>query len=1452
MRLIVVCGAAFRSSALRRVVGLLVAACVSALAAPTAGAAISPRGILHPAGAAELGSAAGPGFSPTLSKAEPYAVCPRASAGHAECLSVVVPSRAAVESAEVKALFGHGSAPAVVPNYEGSGEGEGFSPQNLREAYKLPSTGGSGQTVAIVDAYDDPSAEADLKIYRKEYGLSECTKANGCFKRVNQEGKEENYPAGAPKEENWGLEISLDVDMVSAVCQECKVLLVEANNNEDPNLYAAEDEAASWEEAGTKRKATEISNSWAGEEYPEEASDDTYFDHPGIPITVGAGDGGYGVSYPASSPDVISVGGTALERSSDARGWSEEVWGGTGSGCSAYEEKPRWETQAGCSHRIDNDVSAVASTETPVSVYDSYEESGWVLLGGTSVATPIVAGVEALSSSAFRSAGPSAFTRVGEGGELFDVTEGEDGFCGTYLCQAEVGYDGPSGWGTPDGPPSLPVAITEAATVVSPSEVTLHGSVDPGGLKTEFHFEYGETTAYGTSVPIPDVSAGSGTEYVEVGQPIEGLTGRTPYHYRITATNTNGTFHGVDRTFGTTPPSATTGAASEIHAGEATLHATVNPEGLETTYYFEYGTSASYGSKMPLRGQALGSGTGDIEVNTAIRGLTGGETYHFRIVATNVAGAVYGEDETFATAPAEWAAQTLSQPAESSVEREAYGISCVQPDACVAVGSYWSLGVHTRATLAETWDGSAWSVMATPNPPGLEEGWRNDRYAVLEGVSCPTTNDCVAVGSYKNTTETVQPLAERWNGSEWSMMGVAAPSGGAPGWLEGVSCVSSMQCTAVGHATNSLGAEETLAERWDGSAWTVQPTPSPAGASGARLTAVSCFSLEECTAVGFLENGSGQEETLAERWDGGGWTIQPTPSSAGVVSWLASVSCASQTVCMAVGASGGKTLAERWEGDLWSLVSTPELPPEPKPSEGNSLRGVSCTSVDSCTAVGSNYGVFERSGDPLRPRPLGERWDGTSWSLLGMVALPEPAEWWHESWLYAVSCAEATACAAAGDNLSAPQGDTSYMIGFAESELGTPTPTVAGVQPGTGSLDGGTTVKITGENLQGANAVHFGTVEATGVTVRSGSEVTAIAPPWSGGDAIAEVTVTTPGGTSPVTIGDSFVYEPTVTQIEPSSGSVGGGTSVTISGGAFAGWFQNGAGETGPFVSAVKFGAKNAESFKVESEEPTAEPLHALDAIRAAANVKIVAVAPPGTGAADVTVETLGGTSPTVPADQFTYVPPPPVAEFSVSTSSPTAGQPVSFDGSASSDPNGAIASYSWDFGDGSAAGTGVSPSHTYAHAGSYEVTLTVTDSSGRMARVSHTVNVARASLVSGSGSGGSEGMGAAVGGGIGGSVGPGPMGPGQGEMVSVAMVKVKVSSSSVTITLDVSQAGVAAISGAGLKTTSKSVTAGTTQIKVALTKAGQRDRRHHKKVKVAVELKAMGKTVSGSKLVRL
>jgi len=359
-------------------------------------------------------------------------VCPTPSSGHAACQAL--------------------KPTTVGASYSGSGEGGGFSPSDLRSAYNLPSTGGSGQTVAIVDAYNDPNAESDLKVYREHYGLSACTTAGGCFKKVNQTGGS-TYPES---ESSWSEEISLDLDMVSAICSGCHILLVEANTNSFGNLLAAEDEAVAL-------GATEISNSWSStEEFSGETSYDPYFDHPGIPITAASGDYGYGTRYPAASPYVISIGGTRLEKASNSRGWSEEAWSGTGSGCSLYETKPVWQSDSGCSKRAENDVAAVASPETPVSVYDSYNESGWLLFGGTSVATPIVAAVEGLSGGYTRSLGASALYQDPE--NLFDITSGSDGTCTiSYFCNATTGYDGPTGLGTLDGIPR--VAAGKAAAV---------------------------------------------------------------------------------------------------------------------------------------------------------------------------------------------------------------------------------------------------------------------------------------------------------------------------------------------------------------------------------------------------------------------------------------------------------------------------------------------------------------------------------------------------------------------------------------------------------------------------------------------------------------------------------------------------------------------------------------------------------------------------------------------------------------------------------------------------------------------------------------------------------------------------------------------------------------------------------------------------------------------------
>ncbi|MGA8532610.1 MAG: S53 family peptidase [Candidatus Tumulicola sp.] len=317
----------------------------------------------------------------------------------------------------------------------------GYGPSDLQSAYNLPSaTNGKGQTVAIVDAFDDPNVEADLFVYRNTFGLPVCSTLNGCFTRVNQEGKAHTYPR---PNANWAIETSLDLDMVSAACPNCNILLVEAKTNSWANLEASVNEAVAL-------GAHVISNSYGAIGGANPAD----YDHAGVMILASGGDDGYYAHHdqePADFPTVVAVGGTSLTRGGGARGWSETVWSGSGSGCSKLA-KPSWQHDTGCKHRTANDVAAVANPQTGVAVYDSYQQSGWLVIGGTSAGSPINAAVFALAGNASQLNAAASFYQVGNQQYLNDVTTGENGTCSPkYLCTGEVGYDGPTGWGTPNG-----------------------------------------------------------------------------------------------------------------------------------------------------------------------------------------------------------------------------------------------------------------------------------------------------------------------------------------------------------------------------------------------------------------------------------------------------------------------------------------------------------------------------------------------------------------------------------------------------------------------------------------------------------------------------------------------------------------------------------------------------------------------------------------------------------------------------------------------------------------------------------------------------------------------------------------------------------------------------------------------------------------------------------------
>jgi len=371
-------------------------------------------------------------------------LCSTASPGHAACF--------AQRRTDVKQRLASAVA-AAAPS--------GLSPANLHSAYNLPSTGGSGLTVAVVDAYNDPNAASDLATYRSQYGLSACTVANGCFKQVSQTGSTTSLPSN---DTGWAGEEALDIDMVSAVCPNCNIILVEANSASNTDLGIAENEAVA---LGAKF----VSNSWGGSESSSQTSEDSsYFKHPGVAITVSSGDSAYGAEYPATSQYVTAVGGTALTTSSNSRGWTESVWKtssteGTGSGCSAYDPKPSWQTDTGCTKRMEADVSAVADPATGVAVYDTYGGSGWAVYGGTSASSPIIAGVYALAGTPGSGDYPAKYP-YSHTSNLYDVTSGSNGSCSTsYFCTATTGYDGPTGWGTPNGTTAFTAGSTSGNTV---------------------------------------------------------------------------------------------------------------------------------------------------------------------------------------------------------------------------------------------------------------------------------------------------------------------------------------------------------------------------------------------------------------------------------------------------------------------------------------------------------------------------------------------------------------------------------------------------------------------------------------------------------------------------------------------------------------------------------------------------------------------------------------------------------------------------------------------------------------------------------------------------------------------------------------------------------------------------------------------------------------------------
>jgi hypothetical protein len=706
--------------------------------------------------------------------------CAAPTSGHPACLALeLVPRTAQARAHRHPIGIARAALAPSAPPSPAAGD-FGLTPQALHGAYALPSSAPAVQTIALVDAYNDLDAESDLATYSKELDLPECTAANGCFEKVNQNGKSSNLPfpqtrailtstehtcentkeTRAKREQacflvgeaaGWSVEISLDIETAHAVCQNCHLTLVEADEASYEDLGAAEDAAATL-------GANEISNSWGGPECEGSCVEDSSaFEHPGVVIAAASGDNGYldwlakspspYANYPAASPHVVAVGGTLLRLAAGGERSRESVWndggeseglkdghGAGGSGCSTQFEAPPWQqastdfSAVGCgTKRATVDVAADADPNSGVAVYDTvsgveceseYEEEGtthvvhWCTYGGTSLATPLIAATFALAGGADGVEYPARTLYENEASSpssLYDVTEGSNGECrlpyekkvgtssctaaeeaatscpGEAICLARAGYDGPSGVGTPEGlaafrpPSSGPTVTTGAASSLTQTSATVSASVNPNGHEvTACELEYGPTSAYGSSAPCSP-EPGAGSSAVTVSAQLSNLTADSGYHYRAVATNADGTNEGSDKTFKTlvagTPPAIDSESASHITEHDATIEASIDPEGLETEYEILIDDPCPTPTEcaradVPVAQATLApSATAQsVSVDLADAGvdldIEPGTTYGYRVLASNGAGATEGQTQTFTTTPA---APTVTTGSVSSV-----------------------------------------------------------------------------------------------------------------------------------------------------------------------------------------------------------------------------------------------------------------------------------------------------------------------------------------------------------------------------------------------------------------------------------------------------------------------------------------------------------------------------------------------------------------------------------------------------------------------------------------------------------------------------------------------------------------------------------------------------------------------------------------------------------------
>lgn len=979
-----------------------------------------------------------------VSSAEPYAACPSPTPLRAQCLAVVEP-----ESPASPAVIGRNfaaqatSSPlleAVAPTmcvvnqeyeYCGSGANRGFSPQDLQSAYRLPSSAaGSGQTVAIVDAFDDPNAQADLNVYRATYNLPPCEA--GCFTKVNQTGGT-GYPEA---DAEWALEISLDLDMVSAACPKCHILLVEANNNLIANLGEAENEAA-------KLGATEISNSFAAREIEMgktavEAAAASYV-HPGIPITVASGDDGYinennetqnekgectncSTSFPAGLASVISVGGTEiLPEGESGRGWKEYGWHSSGSGCALYIVKPAWQTDKGCAKRTDNDIAAEAAAS--VSIYDTYGQvpPGWKNVAGTSVSAPLTAAAIALESTTVRAEGIEGIYK--HPASWFDITEGGNWIgiqpqcVEKYLCNSSAGYDGVTGIGSPNGGASAtpPSAFTEAPTDVTTTGAKLHGVVNAEASASTYYFQYGKTVSYGKEAPLGGAKVPGYTKPSNLVQSISGLLPATEYHYRVVAKSAGGTTYGADRTFSTAPKvySSKFGskgtAEGKLEGPQATAADTdgnVWVSDYANNRIEEFSAAGNFLRSCGSTGSGSGqfSGPTGIAVNPVVTGNRGGYIY--------VSDSGNGRIEVFSPEckftesfgkPGSGDGQ-LNKPMGLAFGRDGQRFYKQPYVLLVADSGNNRIEAFNFATLNLQWEPGAFVASYGSKGSGAGQ-FLNPTAIVNAGREQSGTENFFVVDSGNNRVQEIQEKEILIAGESVTFKYLAqfGTKGSADGQLSAPTGI------ALDPSTGDLAVTDTGNNRVE----EFLPSGIYIAKFGIKGSGNESFESPLGIAVGptgtlyVADAGNNRVDAWQSAQNPPEWRLTSTPNPPGTLnSYLWGASCpASSAGCTAVGeytldGSSFTALAESWNGGEWSLQTVPS----PAGAKSASLSAVSCFSPSFCEAVGyykNSSGVFFS---------LTEVWNGVEWKA---QSTPEPTGTLN-SLLAGVSCTSSTACSAVG------------------------------------------------------------------------------------------------------------------------------------------------------------------------------------------------------------------------------------------------------------------------------------------------------------------------------------------------------------------------------------------------------------------------------------------------------